>query len=107
MALPPLLAGAVKATVALALPAVAVPIVGAPGTVAATFGVTLFDATEGAPVPKALVAATVQVTAVPLVNPVTVIGDAAPVFERPPQVAVYPVIALPPLLAGAVKLTVA
>jgi hypothetical protein len=33
MGLPPLLAGAVNATVTLALPAVAVSIVGAPGTV--------------------------------------------------------------------------
>ncbi len=32
MALPPLEAGAVQVTVALALPAVAVPMVGAPGT---------------------------------------------------------------------------
>ena len=40
MALPPLLTGAVKLTLAWALPAVAVTPVGAPGTVA---GVTLFD----------------------------------------------------------------
>jgi hypothetical protein len=58
IALPPLLAGTVKATVALALPAVAVPIVGAPGTVA---GVTLFDTAEAGPVPTALVAVTVKV----------------------------------------------
>jgi hypothetical protein len=37
---------------------VAVPIVGAPGVVA---GVTLFDAADGAPVPTALMAATVNV----------------------------------------------
>ena len=55
---PPLLAGAVNATLALALPAVATPIVGAPGTVA---GVTLFDAAEAAPVPALLVAVTVKV----------------------------------------------
>jgi hypothetical protein len=48
----------VKATVAFALPAVAVPIVGAPGTPA---GVTLFDAAEAAPVPIALGAVTVKV----------------------------------------------
>jgi hypothetical protein len=58
IALPPLLAGAVKATLALALPAVAVPIVGAPGTVD---GVTLLDAVEAAPTPSALVAVTVKV----------------------------------------------
>ena len=61
IALPPLLAGAVKATVALALPAVAAPIVGAPGAVAASVGVTLLDAAEAALVPTALVAVTVKV----------------------------------------------
>ena len=47
-----------NATDACALPAVAVPIVGAPGTVV---GVTLFDAAEAAPVPALLVAVTVKV----------------------------------------------
>jgi hypothetical protein len=60
IALPPLLAGAVKGTVALALPAVAVPMVGAPGTVIAA-GVTLFDAADAPPVPLALVAVTLKV----------------------------------------------
>ena len=50
--------GAVKVTVACAFPPVAVPMVGAPGTVA---GVTLFDAAEAALVPFALVALTVNV----------------------------------------------
>ena len=45
MAAPPLLVGAVKLTDTLALPAVAVPIPGAPGTVA---GVTLLVAPDGA-----------------------------------------------------------
>jgi hypothetical protein len=66
MALPPL-PGAVKATVACALPGVAVTAVGAPGTVA---GVTLFDAADGALEPAALVATTVNVYAVPFVRPV-------------------------------------
>ena len=48
IALPPLLAGAVKVTDACALPAVAVPMVGAPGTVT---GVTLLEATDAAPGP--------------------------------------------------------
>ena len=61
MALPPLLTGAVKVTVALALPALAMPMVGAPGTVAATFGVTLFDAAEAVPLPMALMALTLKV----------------------------------------------
>ena len=55
---PPVLAGAVNATLACAFPPVATPIVGAPGTVA---GVTLFDAAEAVPVPTAFVALTVKV----------------------------------------------
>ena len=61
MALPPSLAGAVQETVAEALPAVAVTAVGAPGTVAGATGVTLLDASEGALLPTALLAATVKV----------------------------------------------
>ena len=61
MAEPPLLAGAVQVTVAEALPAVAVPMVGAPGTVAGAVGVTEFDGAEAAPVPTELIAATVKV----------------------------------------------
>src|SRR3569623_69408 len=55
--IPPLEAGALKLTVACALPAVAVPMVGAPGTVA---GVTLQVEPERLPVPIALVAVTVK-----------------------------------------------
>jgi hypothetical protein len=58
MALPPLLAGTVKVTVACEFPPVAVTLVGAPGTVA---GVTLFDGAEAALDPTALVAMTVNV----------------------------------------------
>jgi hypothetical protein len=43
IALPPSLAGGVKVTIACALPAVAVPIVGASATVAGATGVTPFD----------------------------------------------------------------
>ena len=85
IALPPVLPGAVKVTVACALPAVAVPMVGAVGTVA---GVTLFDAADGALLPIALVAMTVQVTGMPLVNPITMIGDVALLALCAPQVAV-------------------
>ena len=67
IALPPLLTGAVKLTLAVALPAVAVTAVGAPGTVA---GVTLFDGVDCALDPTALVATTLKVYAVPLVRPV-------------------------------------
>ncbi len=87
IALPPLLAGAVKATVALAFPAVAVPIVGIPGAVTAV-GVTVFDADEAAPRPIAFWARTVKVYAVPLERPVTVIGDDVPVAVFPPGFAV-------------------
>jgi hypothetical protein len=55
---PPLLTGAVNVTVACAFPAVAVPIVGAPGTVE---GITEFEAELAGPVPLALVAVTVKV----------------------------------------------
>ena len=58
IAAPPLLAGALKLTVALALAPVAVPIVGAPGTPA---GITLFEALGAALVPALLVAVTVKV----------------------------------------------
>ena len=74
---PPLDAGGVQVTVAEASPAVAVPMVGAPGFVTTTAGVTALEAPEGALVPSALVAVTVKVYVVPLVRPVTV-ADAAP-----------------------------
>ena len=54
----PLDDGAVHETVAEATPAVAVPMVGAPGTVA---GVTELEAPDWAPVPTPLVAATLNV----------------------------------------------
>ena len=88
IALPPLLPGGVNVTDALETPAVAVPIVGAPGAVGAAVGVALFDAAEAAPVPMALVAVTVKVYAVPLVRPVTVIDDVAPLAVIPPGLEV-------------------
>ena len=71
------------------------------------FGVALFDATDGAPVPAELVAVTVKVYAVPLVRPVTTQGELAQVPVKPPGllVAVYAVIVAPPVNAGGVKLT--
>ena len=100
---PPLLAGTVNATVACVFPFVAVPIVGAPGTVE---GVTEFEAELAGLLPLAFVANTVKVYAVPLVSPVTVIGLAEPVAVILPgvEVTVYPVIPEP---VGAVKVTVA
>jgi hypothetical protein len=70
--------GAVKLTVACVLPATAVPIVGAPGTVGAT-GVTELEADEGTELPTAFVATTVKVYGVPFVNPVAVIDVPVPV----------------------------
>ncbi len=58
MAEPPSLAGAVHDTQARVLPAVALTLVGAPGTVA---GVTAAEAAEAAEVPIALAAVTVNV----------------------------------------------
>jgi hypothetical protein len=85
MAEPPLLTGAVKATDTCALPEVPTTEVGAPGTVA---GVTAEDAEDAAPVPTLLVAVTVKVYEVPLVRPVTTIGEAEPVPVRPPGLEV-------------------
>ena len=78
---PPLDPGAVNVTVAWAIPAVAVPMVGAPGTV---YGVTALDALEGFEVPPVLVAVTVKVYDVPLVRPVTVSGVPTPVAVYEP-----------------------
>ena len=85
MADPPLLAGAVKLTVALAFPAVAVPMAGAPGTVA---GVTLLEAAEAVPVPMLLVAVTAKMYVVPFVSPLTVRGLPVPDAVCPPGLAV-------------------
>ena len=74
---PPVFAGAEKLTVALPLLPVAKTPVGAPGAIAA--GVTADEAADALPVAAPLVAATVNVYAVPFVSPVTVIGEAAPV----------------------------
>jgi len=103
---PPSLTGAVKLTVALELPGLAVPIVGAPGPVE---GVMAFEADEALPVPLALIAWTEKVYVVPLLRPATLIGLPVPLAVDPPGLAVtvYPVIAEPPLLSGAVKYTVA
>ena len=58
MTLPPVEAGALNATLACALPAVATGLVGAPGTVP---GTTDPDANEATELPTALVATTVKV----------------------------------------------
>ena len=51
-------------------------------------GVTEFDAADAAPVPALFVAVTVKVYAVPLVNPVTVMGLDVPVPVNPPGLEV-------------------
>jgi len=81
MAAPPVLEGAEKLTVALLFPEVAVPMAGAPGTVA---GVTLLEAAEALPIPTLLVAVTVKVYDVPFVSPLTAMGLVAPVAVNPP-----------------------
>jgi hypothetical protein len=83
IALPPLLTGAVKLTLACVSAADAVTFVGAPGTVA---GVTLFDAIDGALDPAAFAATTVNVYGVPLVRPVTMcVVDVLPaLLSKPP-----------------------
>ena len=108
---PPVFVGAVKLTVAVPLLPLAETLVGTPGAVIA--GVTAGDALEAVPVPTELVATTVKVYAVPLVSPVTVIGDEGPlaVTAVPPPTGVaftvYPVITDEPALLGAEKLTTA
>jgi hypothetical protein len=71
--------GALKLIVACPMLDVAVTPVGTPGIVE---GVTEFDIDDAAPTPCPFVAVTVNVYAVPLVNPVTVIG-------LPVEVALY------------------
>ena len=85
---PPVFVGAVKLTVPLPLLPVAETPVGASGAIGA--GVTADDALEVVPVPTRLVATTVKVYAVPLVRPVTVIGDDVPdaVIAVPPPAGV-------------------
>ena len=69
-------------TIACPLPAVAVPIVGALGTVD---GVTEFEAADDELTPFMFVAVTVNVYAVPLVRPVIVIGEPVLVAVKPPM----------------------
>ena len=57
-------------------------------TASAAIGVTLLDAADAGLVPALLVAFTVNVYAVSLLNPVTAMGDAAPVAVKPPGLLV-------------------
>jgi hypothetical protein len=70
--------------------------------------VTELDAALSGPGPKELTAATLIVYAVPDIKPVTIIGDALPVApiafpDESLAVAIYPEIAEPPTLEGAVN----
>jgi hypothetical protein len=63
------------------LVAEAVLIVGAPGVVA---GIATFELDEVKELPIAFLATTVKEYSVPLLNPVTTMGDAEPVAVKPP-----------------------
>jgi hypothetical protein len=86
--------------------------VGVAGAVGALTSVTDVEASDGAEVPFVFVAVTVNVYGVFAVSPTTVIvpdpdWDTVPVLAPVFEVAVYVVIAEPPLDAGAVNATVA
>jgi hypothetical protein len=55
-----------------------------PPTLAKQLGTMAFEAAEATELPTALVATTVKVYDVPLVNPVTINGELAPVAVKPP-----------------------
>jgi hypothetical protein len=114
IALPPLLAGAAHDTVAAALARVAETLPGAPGadgfgTVGAggagPTGTTATEASDAGPTPTAFLAVTVNEYAVPFARPVTVQDVPVAVHDWSPgdAVTVYPVMADPPLLTGAVQ----
>jgi hypothetical protein len=65
----------------VALVAEAVLIVGASGMVA---GITIFELDEVEELPIAFLAITVNEYSVPLLSPVTIMGDAEPVAVNPP-----------------------
>jgi hypothetical protein len=83
---------AVKLELALAVNVGAVPKLCAPGLanviVCDPIGVTLLEALDTALAPAELVAVTLKLYAVPLVRPVTVKGEAAPLAVKPPGLAV-------------------
>jgi len=103
----------VNATDTLPSPAVAVPIVGAPGAVT-TGGdnvTTAFDAADGALAPTRFTAITVHVYDLAAVRRPTEIGDLNPIHApaEPPLLevhdALYPKMCDPPSFAGAVNAT--
>jgi hypothetical protein len=106
-AVPPLVTGADQLTIPFASPAIAETLPGGPGT---SQVVTAVDGDEGRLSPAAFVATTVKVYAVPLLKPPTVALVAPSVVAvEPPGCAltVYRVMGLPPMLVGAVHVTMA
>ena len=103
---PPSDAGAVQETVADALSGTADTPVGASGTVA---GIITGDCAEGKESPAAFIAITVNLTAIPLVRLLSVAVRTFPTVRDTPveTVTLYPVIAEPPFIAGAVQETIA
>src|SRR5512146_3144373 len=99
MADPPVVVGAAQLTVMPFAPALAATRIGAPGTVTGV-AVRLFEAGL---VPTALVAVTVTAYVVPFTSPLMLQPSWLVVQLAPPgeAVAVYAVIAEPPLLDGA------
>ena len=99
--LPPSLDGAVHETVADASPATALTAVGAPGRPGV---VAAADAVLAAELPTEFVATTVNVYDAPFERPVQVALVSVATHDAPEgdDVTVYPVIAVPPLLAGEV-----
>jgi hypothetical protein len=67
------------------------------------------EGADGGLFPEIFAATTVKVYVVPFDSPDTVSGEFEPDDVRPPgdDVTVYPVMGLPPLLTGAVNITVA
>jgi hypothetical protein len=101
---PPSKAGAVNATDACSMPAVATALVGAPGRVYGFVGLLL---TLGALTPVLFVAVTLIVYSVPFVSPVSVNGEADPLTVKLPGLAatVYDIMFDPPKSVGGSKIT--
>ncbi len=106
MAEPPSLAGAAQVTAIVPLPYVVTTFVGTPGSAR---GVIVAVAVLEPPVPAPFTAATVKVYPFPFVSPETVQRSGPDDHEHccPPGIAVtvYPLIASPPVLTGAVHCT--
>ena len=107
---PPFDVGAIQEIKACELSGVALTEVGAPGIVR---GVIAADAVDERELPASLIATTVKVYEVPLLNPekvqlkLVVLVQSAGAAIAGEEVTVYPVIADPPLESGALHESVA